>query len=334
MAGHFYVPEMKATQEPTRVQLNYINQKVGIHSSRYNMDLNMGQLHSLYIIYPPANSHYNVFGCVLGRDTASSTLTPMSDWSIEFVWADLAMEFGFRNAKATTSKVSLVQFGDFTLNNQNYCYDNYFVKYRIGDLTQRQVGGQAVSYNDTTKVLQFSFTGLQSYTNKNIKLLWFYFDFFGDAATFKPMGVRTDSFGATFGSIPVSQAGLSDISGTTETFKFMLQGEGVQVGLQKMIMDTDFVWYKLRANVTFLGCYGYGERRISTLNLCAQDSLYTLWNNNEHTEGVNEGVSQGRDGSHPVLFFVYSPKPNIYKYFGLFFLNTSAQELKIQAVGN
>lgn len=88
--------------------------------------------------------------------------------------------------------------------------------------------------------------------------------------------------------------------------------------------------------MTFLGCYGYGERRIDSLNLCksGDKTLYTLWNNKDKKEGVEEGVSHGRDGSHPVVFFVYSPEPNTYKYFGLFFLNTNAQELKIQKISD
>ena len=67
------------------------------------------------------------------------------------------------------------------------------------------------------------------------------------------------------------------------------------------------MWYKFTSNVAFVGCYGYGERRVDSLNLCknSDNVIYTLWNNNEGKEGVEEGVSQGRDGSHPVLFFVY-----------------------------
>ncbi len=296
------------------------------------MSLELGEFHTLYVLYPDSGRHYNPFVCALGRETAGATLSQL-DFDVEFVWADSALSISPSDQKNyLVSQVSLVQFGDVTLNNQNYCYDTYFVKYRTGDLGSQLIQGQAVSYNDTTKVLSFQFYGLQRYTNPNIKVIWLYFDFFGEEATFKPTGVRSASFGADFGSIPLERAGLQSISDTTQTFSFNIAQDMLQLELTKMIMDTDMLWFKFRANQSFPGCYGYGERRLDTLNLCksADTPLYTLWNNNQHREGVEEGVSQGRDGSHPVLYFVYSPTPTTYKYFALFFLNTNAQELKIE----
>ena len=176
--------------------MTYIGRVVGIHPSRHDVSLNLGEVHTFYILYPESGSHYSPFQCVLGREKAGDTLTPL-DYKIEFVWADSAVEIApVQNKQYTFGQTSLVQFGDVTLNNQNYCYDSYFVKYRTGNLNSQNMQGQLVSYNDTTQVLLFTYYGLQKTTNKNLKVLWFYFDFFGDKATFKPTGVRSEQFGA------------------------------------------------------------------------------------------------------------------------------------------
>ena len=113
--------------------MTYIGRVVGIHPSRHDVSLEMGELHTFYILYPESGAHYNPFQCVLGRENAGDTLKQL-DFKVEFVWADSALEIAPNgDKKYTIAQASLVQFGDVTLNNQNYCYDSYFVKFRTGD---------------------------------------------------------------------------------------------------------------------------------------------------------------------------------------------------------
>lgn len=105
------------------------------------MSLDLGEFHTFYILYPDSGKRYNPFVCVLGRENAGDTLAPL-DFKVEFVWADSAVEIAPNSDKKyTIAQTSLVQFGDITLNNQNYCYDSYFVKYRQGDLSDSNLAG-------------------------------------------------------------------------------------------------------------------------------------------------------------------------------------------------